>query len=266
LFDKLIFVANHMSYKHQTVAVIIPAFNESQSIGLVVSELLALKDPVNGLGIIDDLIVCNNASTDQTESVARKAGAMVINEFRQGYGFACLRAIDMLERQQVKAPDIVVFVDADHSVVASELPLLLDAIQQGGDLVVGSRAGHLQERESMSAHQRFGNYLASSLIRKLWSVPISDLGPFRAIRYRALRQLNMQDQRFGWTVEMQVKAIQAKMNYVEIPITTLRRIGASKISGTIMGTLGAAIGIFSMVFKLYFQESHFLASLKSVSE
>lgn len=266
LINRFFFVANCMSYQHQSVAVIIPAYNEAQSIALVISELLSLKDPTCGLQLIDDLIVCNNASTDQTESIARKTGAMVVNEFRQGYGFACLRAIDMLEREGVNAPDIVVFVDADHSVVASELQLLLDAIQHGNDLVVGSRVRHLQESESMSAHQKFGNYLASRLIRKLWRVPISDLGPFRAIRYRALMQLNMQDQRFGWTVEMQVKAIQSKMNYAEIPVTSLRRIGVSKISGTIKGTIGAAIGIFSTVFKLYFQESQFLASLKSVSE
>lgn len=255
-----------MTYQHQSVAVIIPAYNEAKSIGLVVSELLSLQDPQTGFELIDDLVVCNNASTDQTEHIARKAGAMVVNEFRQGYGFACLRALGVLEREGVKAPDIVVFVDADHSVVASELPLLLDAIQRGNDLVVGSRVSYLQEHESMGVHQKFGNLLASSLIRKLWHAPISDLGPFRAIRYRALMQLNMQDQHFGWTVEMQVKVIQAKMNYHEIPVTSLRRIGVSKISGTIKGTVGAAVGIFSMVFKLYFRESQFLASLKSVSE
>lgn len=255
-----------MSYNNQTVAVIIPAFNEAKCIALVVTELLALIDPCSGKRLVDDLIVCNNGSTDETERLAREAGALVFNEFRQGYGFACLRAMQKLTRADTKTPDVVVFVDGDHSVSASELPLLLDAIQSGSDLVVGSRVSHLQESLSMSPHQQLGNYLASKLIRLLWKTPITDLGPFRAIRYRSLKQLNMQDQRFGWTVEMQVKAIQAKMKYSEVPVSSLRRIGVSKISGTVKGTIGAAIGIFSMVFKLYWQESSFLDSLKSVTE
>lgn len=255
-----------MSYNKQNVAVIIPAFNEGLCIGLVVNELLALTDPASGCQLIDDLIVCNNGSTDQTERLARQAGAAVFNEFRQGYGFACLRGMAQLGRAGVDSPDVVVFVDGDHSVVAAELLLLLDRIQDGNDLVVGSRASHLQEVHSMSPHQQFGNYLASGLIRALWLQPVSDLGPFRAIRYRALKQLNMHDKRFGWTVEMQVKAIQAKMNYAEVPVTSLRRIGVSKISGTVKGTVGAAVGIFSMVFKLYWQQPKFLASLKSIPE
>lgn len=255
-----------MSYNKQNVAVIIPAFNEALCISLVINELLSLKDPISGNQLIDDLIVCNNGSTDQTERLARQAGAAVFNEFRQGYGFACLRGIEQLGREGVDSPDVVVFVDGDHSVVATELLLLLDSIQSGNDLVVGSRARHLQESNSMSTHQLFGNYLASGLIRKLWREPISDLGPFRAIRYRALTKLNMHDKRFGWTVEMQVKAIQAKMNYAEVPVSSLRRIGVSKISGTIKGTIGAAVGIFSMVFKLYWQESQFLDTLKSIPE
>lgn len=256
-----------MSYYHQRVAVIIPAFNEALSIKSVVDELRALKAPQNhDLNLIDDIIVVNNGSTDGTAEVAKEAGANVFSEFRQGYGYACLRGVEQLDRVGRLAPDIVVFVDGDHSVDASELELLLHSIADGNDLVVGSRVAHLQESQAMSPHQQFGNKLASGLIRLLWQEPITDLGPFRAIRYSSLKQLDMQDQRFGWTVEMQVKAIQADMAYSEVPVTSLKRIGASKISGTVRGTIGAAIGIFSMVFKLYWREAKFLASLKSAIE
>ncbi len=253
-----------MSYHQHSIAVIIPAFNEAQSIAKVVSELKNLRAPQNQqLALVDDIIVCNNGSTDNTAQLARDAGAVVFDEFRQGYGFACLRGIQALQRPNQSAPDIVVFVDGDHSVVAKELLLLLAAIDKGNDLVVGSRAEHLQQEAALGAHQQFGNHLASGLIRLLWNEPVTDLGPFRAISYSALRRLRMQDQRFGWTVEMQVKAIQAGMNYAEVPVSSLRRMGKSKISGTVRGTIGAAVGIFSMVFKLYWQESRFLASLES---
>jgi len=256
-----------MPYYHQRIAVIIPAFNEAPSIKCVVEELRALKAPQNGgLPLIDDLIVVNNGSTDGTAEIAKKAGANVFSEFRQGYGYACLRGIELLERPGQLAPNVVVFVDGDHSVDANQLETLLHAIGEGNDLVVGSRVGYMQEVQSIGPHQQIGNDLASGLIRFLWKEPITDLGPFRAIRYSALKQLDMQDQRFGWTVEMQVKAIQAGMSYKEVPVRSLRRIGVSKISGTVRGTIGAAIGIFSMVFKLYWREAKFLASLKSIPE
>ncbi len=256
-----------MSYFHQRVAVIIPAFNEALSIKSVVEELRNLKSPQNkDLALIDDLIVVNNGSTDGTPEIAKRAGANVFSEFRKGYGYACLRGIEQLERPGQLAPNVVVFVDGDHSVDVTELEALLHAVSEGNDLVVGSRVSRLQERHSIGAHQQFGNHLASGLVRLLWKEPISDLGPFRAIRYSALKQLDMQDQRFGWTVEMQVKAIQAGMSYQEVPVRSLRRIGVSKISGTVRGTIGAAIGIFSMVFKLYWREAKFLASLKVFSE
>lgn len=256
-----------MPYFNQRVAVIIPAFNEALSIKSVVEELRALTAPQNiDLPLIDDLVVVNNGSTDGTPEIAKQAGANVFSEFRKGYGYACLRGIEQLERPGQLAPNIVVFVDGDHSVDVNELETLLQSINEGNDLVVGSRVSRLQERQSIGVHQQFGNDLASSLIRRLWKEPISDLGPFRAIRYSSLRQLDMQDQHFGWTVEMQVKAIQAGMTYSEVPVRSLRRIGVSKISGTVRGTIGAAIGIFSMVFKLYWREAKFLASLKPISE
>lgn len=252
-----------MSYHHQTVAVIIPAFNESLSIAAVVSGLKALRAPQDKqLALVDNIVVCNNASTDDTAKLASEAGAAVFDEFRKGYGFACLRGIEGLQGLGSRAPDIVVFVDGDQSVAVDELVLLLDQIAAGNDLVVGSRVTHLQQSAALVPHQQIGNTIASALIRLLWRVPVSDLGPFRAISYRALRRLNMQDQRFGWTVEMQVKAIQAGMSYAEVPVSSLKRLGKSKISGTVRGTIGAAIGIFSTIFKLYFRESRFLASLE----
>lgn len=256
-----------MPYHHRRISVIIPAFNEALSIQLVVTELLNLKSPQSSdQRLIDDLIVVNNGSTDGTAEIAKRAGANVFSEFRQGYGYACLRGIDQLERAGFQAPNVVVFVDGDHSVDTKQLITLLQAIGEGNDLVVGSRARHLQEAHSIGPHQRFGNNLASGLIRLLWNQPISDLGPFRAIRYSALQQLNMQDQGFGWTVEMQIKAIQIGLSYKEVPVSSLRRIGVSKISGTVRGTIGAAIGIFSMVFKLYWSDAKFFASLKSIVE
>jgi len=190
-----------MSYYHQRVAVIIPAYNEALSIKCVIDELRALKAPQNqSLALVDDLIVVNNGSTDSTAEIAKRAGANVFSEFRQGYGYACLRGIEQLNRVGQLTPDIVVFVDGDHSVAADELICLLDSISVGNDLVVGNRVACLQESQSMSPHQKIGNDLASSLIRMLWKEPVSDLGPFRAIKYSALKQLDMQDQRFGWTV------------------------------------------------------------------
>jgi glycosyltransferase involved in cell wall biosynthesis len=256
-----------MPYHHQRIAVIIPAFNEALSIKLVVTELLNLKSPhKSDQPLIDDLIVVNNGSTDGTAEIAKRAGANVFSEFRQGYGYACLRGIEQLERVGCRAPNVVVFVDGDHSVDVSELVTLVQTIGEGNDLVVGSRARHLQEAQSIGPHQQFGNDLASSLIAFLWNKPISDLGPFRAIRYSALKQLNMQDQGFGWTAEMQIKVIQAGFSYKEVPVTSLRRIGVSKISGTVRGTIGAAIGIFSMVFKLYWSDAKVFASVKSILE
>lgn len=249
-------------YKH-TVAAIIPAYNEALSIGSVVSELRALKSPEDPTQpMIDDLIVCNNGSTDDTALLAQRAGANVFDEFRQGYGFACLRGIEKLCRPGRFAPDYVVFIDGDHSVAADEVGALLQALVDGNDLVVGKRVSRLQEREALSPHQRFGNALASNLIRLIWRQPVTDLGPFRAIRFNELLQLNMQDERFGWTVEMQVKAIQAGLRYTEVPVSTLQRIGVSKISGTVRGTIGAALGIFGKVFQLYWQESKFKTSIK----
>ena len=243
-----------MSFNHQTVSVIIPAHNEALSIAAVIK---ALKDQnVDGRSLVDHIIVCDNASDDNTAQIAQKAGADVIVENNKGYGFACLAAMQLLDETLSQTDDkgYVVFVDGDHSVDARELKYLLEPLANGYDLVVGSRANDAMEQGALSPHQRFGNQLASLLIRLIWRQSITDLGPFRAIRYSALQMINMQDKRFGWTVEMQVKTIQADLRYTEVEVTTRKRIGVSKISGTLSGSIGAAVGIFGKIFSLYVAE------------
>jgi len=235
-------------YKTLTVAVIIPAFNERDSIECVLAEIKALIT-TDGRPLVDDIVVCDNGSDDGTGEIAQAAGARVIHESRRGYGSACLAAIASL-----KEPDAVVFVDGDHSVVATEIPDLLSEIVVGNDLVIGSRVADKQENSALTLPQKVGNVMASRLIRLLWGEPVTDLGPFRAIRYPQLIALDMQDQRYGWTVEMQVKAIQAKMRIAEVPVSTLKRIGVSKISGTFKGVIGAATGIFGTIFKLWLHQ------------
>jgi len=258
-----------MAYKKFTVSVIIPVHNEGPSIATVINSLTALRCPLNGEPLVDDIIVCNNGSSDNSVEQAQSAGAFVVDEPQMGYGYACLKAMSELTRSNKLNPNLVVFVDGDHSVKAQEIPLLLESLIGGNELVVGNRIAHLQEDSALSIHQRAGNFLASRLIRLIWGQEVNDLGPFRAIKYASLMQLDMQDKRFGWTVEMQVKAIQAKMKYAELPVSTLKRIGVSKISGTVRGTIGAAIGIFGKIGQLYLHETAFLTSLnktKSLSK
>jgi len=239
-------------YCNKTVAAVIPAHNEQDSVGTVVDELRALLGPGSST-LFDDIVVCDNASTDRTAMRARDAGARVVYQAELGYGVACLTAIGIL-----KQPDIVVFVDADHSVVADEVMLLLAPLRQGADLVVGSRALGHRKPGALTFPQRLGNWLASHTIEWLWQYRVTDLGPFRAICYQSLNRLQMKDRQFGWTVEMQVKAIQAGMNITEVPVISLKRIGRSKISGTLKGCIGAAIGIFSTIYKLRAQEKRLL--------
>ncbi len=235
-------------YKNRTVAVIIPAFNEEASIEYVVKEIQTLQTS-DKKPLVDNIIVCDNDSNDRTGEIARQAGATVVFESQRGYGAACLTGIKALGET-----DIVVFVDADHSVSVAEMPTLLDPIAAGSDLVIGSRVSIRQEKGAMTLPQRIGNALASCLIRSLWDVSVTDLGPFRAIRYSSLIRLNMQDRQYGWTVEMQVKAIQSGMLIGEVPVSSLKRIGYSKISGTVKGVIGAAMGIFVTIFKLWLEQ------------
>ncbi len=219
--------------------VIIPAFNEARSIGKVISDL-----PTE---VVDQVIVVNNASTDETEQNAREVGATILREERQGYGFACLKGIEYAREQAANgnAPDVIVFLDGDYSDHPDELPNLLAPIQQGeADFVVGSRIlgkhNGMVEQGALLPQALVGNRLACSLIRLFWGVRFTDLGPFRAIRYRDLLSLDMQDQTYGWTVEMQIKAARAGLRCAELPVSYRRRIGVSKITGTISGTVKAS--------------------------
>ena len=233
-------------YEDLTVGAVIPAHDEEDNIGPVVRSLWNLRTE-SGLQVIDDLVVCDNASTDETALRARRAGARVAREPTPGYGRACLTAIAALE-----PVDVVLFVDGDQAFHVRQSLDLLAPIATGADLVIGSRALGRMEPGALSMPQIAGNRVASLLIRLLWRVRITDLGPFRAVRADALRRLEMRDTAYGWTVEMQVKAIQTRMRMVEIPVDTRRRrFGKSKVGGTVRGVIGAGVGILSMIFGLW---------------
>ena len=231
-------------YGNWQVGVVIPAFNEEQSIGIVIQKLWNTKDS-NGNKIVDEIVVCDNASTDKTAQLAKQAGAKVVYQNIPGYGIACQTAISEL------APtDIVLFVDGDDSCYPEQAVELFAAIVQGADMAIGSRTLGNIGKGAITPVQKFGNRLASFLIRALWRVEVTDLGPFRAIRWNSLSRLQMQDRAFGWTVEMQVKAAQLRMRVVECPVDSKARIGKSKISGTLKGVIGAGIGILSKIAML----------------
>lgn len=231
-----------------TVSVVIPALDEEASVGKVVADLFALSD-ASGRQIVDHIVVCDNGSTDQTATRARAAGAEVVFEPAPGYGRACQAAIRALPES-----DVVLFVDADDSCVAEQGVRLLEGIAGGADLAIGSRALGRREPGALTVPQRFGNWLAARLIRLFWRETVTDLGPFRAIRHDALRRIDMQDETFGWTVEMQVKAIQNGLVIEEFPVDSRVRTGTSKISGTVRGTAGAARGILGTIFRLRLQQ------------
>ena len=224
------------------IAVIIPAYNEEKSIGKVVNAIP--KD------IVQIIIVVNNNSTDDTVNVAISAGAIVLTENRKGYGWACLAGIDYLKNQ---SPEIVVFLDGDFSDYPEEIAQLIQPIlEQNMDMVIGSRVLGKREKGSLLPQQRFGNWLATKLIRLFYGAKFTDLGPFRAIRYDKLIALNMADKTYGWTIEMQIKAAKKKYHFCEVPVLYRKRIGVSKVSGTIKGTLLAGIKIIFAVFKYRF--------------
>lgn len=230
-----------MTKTDQHIAVIIPAFNEENSVGKVIRDIP--KDWVQ------EIIVANNNSNDQTPIVAKNAGAIVLDEPRQGYGFACLKGLEYLS-QLDKKPDIVVFIDADYSDYPEEIVKLVTPILTDDyDMVIGSRAIGQRQRGSMTPQQVFGNWLATTLMRWFYGVRYTDLGPFRAIKYDKLLEINMQDQTYGWTVEMQVKAAKLGMKSTEIAVTYRKRIGKSKVSGTIKGTIMAGYKIITTIFK-----------------
>jgi len=226
------------------IDVIIPAYNEAASIGHVIADIP--RDWVR------EIVVCNNASTDDTAAVARAAGATVVDQPRPGYGSACLAGIAYLSAKPVaEQPAIVVFLDGDYSDHPEELPHLVRPImEENYDLVIGSRALGQIENGAMQPQQIFGNWLATTLIRLFYAYEFTDLGPFRAIGWQQLLALNMSDPDFGWTVEMQVKAAKQKLKCKEVPVTYRRRIGVSKVSGTIRGTILAGHKILWTIFKL----------------
>ena len=222
------------------VSVVIPTHNEAQAIGHVLADLP--RD------LVTEVIVVDSNSTDGTPHLAETMGARVIDEPRRGYGRACLTGL-----ANTQNPDVVVFLDGDYSDRPSELPLILAPILEGrADITLGSRFGGTRNRGALPWHQSFGNRLAASLIRLLYGVKISDLGPFRAGRADVLRALALAEATYGWAVEMIVKGASAGFRIVEVPVSYHPRIGKSKISGTVNGTLGAAWFILSRIVRYYF--------------
>lgn len=221
---------------------VVPAYNEAAAIGPVVAQALAQR--IAGVWVFDRVVVVNNASTDTTADRAREAGARVVLQPERGYGAACLAGIAAVPHARC-----LVFIDGDASVDLAQTADLLAPLLAGADLVIGAR--HNPPPDAMGFPQRFGNGLASALIRLLWNVAVTDLGPFRAVRADALQRIGMRDRRFGWTVEMQVRAIQEGLQMVEVPVRLLPRIGRSKISGTVRGVVGAARGIFGTIGRLW---------------
>jgi glycosyltransferase involved in cell wall biosynthesis len=222
------------------IKVIIPAFNEANSIASVINEIPSS---------VTEIVVVNNNSTDDTVKNAATAGATVLTENQKGYGYACLKGMEYIAEQSKKT-DIIVFIDGDYSDYPEELdkivaPILDDNI----DFVIGSRVKRLREEGSMTPQQIFGNWLATFLMRMFFGAKFTDLGPFRAIKYDKLMLLEMEDKTYGWTVEMQLKALKKKLAYTEVPVRYKRRIGVSKVSGTVKGSIFAGVKILSWIFK-----------------
>jgi glycosyltransferase involved in cell wall biosynthesis len=226
------------------IKVIIPAYNEAASIANVIQEIPKT---------VTEVIVVSNNSTDNTEANAEAAGATVLKEPQKGYGFACLKGMEYIANQDEK-PDILVFLDGDYSDYPEELTkIVAPIIEDDIDFVVGARVKSLRENGSMTPQQVFGNWLATFLMKLFFGAKFTDLGPFRAIKYNTLLHLNMQDKTYGWTVEMQLKVLKQKLSYVEIPVKYKKRIGVSKVSGTVKGTIFAGVKILGWIFKYSFK-------------
>jgi len=220
--------------------VIIPAFNEEASVPLVIKDIP---------DIVTEIIVVNNNSTDATGQRATAAGATVLDEPRPGYGFACLKGLEYIAGL-TESTDIVVFLDGDYSDYPEELlHIVAPIIENNIDFVVGSRVARFRESGSMTIPQIFGNWLATSLMKLFFNSRFTDLGPFRAIKYGKLLEINMVDQTYGWTVEMQLKVLKRGFTYTEIPVKYRNRIGISKVSGTIKGAIFAGVKILTWIFK-----------------
>ena len=222
------------------VDVIIPAFNEQNSIGSVINDIP--KD------LVRDIIVVDNNSSDETSINAKNAGATVLKQPEQGYGNACLKGIEFVTNKE-EQPDVLVFLDADYSDFPEEMNLLLNKIWKGADVVIGNRVKSKREKGSMTIPQVFGNWLACNLMKIMYGYRYQDLGPFRAIKFSKLQAIGMTDKTYGWTVEMQVKALKQKMNVQQVDLHYRKRIGHSKISGTIKGSVLAGYKIITTIFK-----------------
>lgn len=230
--------------KQPIIDVIIPAYNEERSIALVLNDM--------PWDLVREVIVCNNVSSDNTAEVARANGATVVDQPKKGYGSACLKGMAYIaEKPANQQPDLIVFIDGDYSDFPQEMSALIrPIIHEDMDMVIGSRALGDMERGAMQPQQIFGNWLATNLIKLFYNYHFSDLGPFRAIKYQKLLELKMEDPDFGWTVEMQVKAAKLKFRCTEVPVSYRRRVGISKVSGTIRGTILAGHKILWTIFKL----------------
>ncbi|MBK9640090.1 MAG: glycosyltransferase family 2 protein [Saprospiraceae bacterium] len=226
------------------IDVITPALNEEKAIASVIKDV-----PSN---LVRYFIVCDNGSKDRTIEIARSLGAVVVSEPERGYGAACLKGIEFLNNLPVtEQPDIVVFIDADYSDYPEEIPELIRPILENkADLVIGSRVLGNAERGSLNFVQRFGNALATLLIRCIYGYQFTDLGPFRAIKFKTLQTLGMKDRNYGWTVEMQIRAAKLKIRATEVPVNYKNRIGKSKVSGTVKGSILAGYKIIYTIFKL----------------
>lgn len=223
-----------------TINVIIPAYNEADSIPLVIADIPS---------IVDEVIVISNNSTDLTEQNARQAGATVLLESRRGYGYACLKGLEYVAQKSEK-PDIIVFLDGDYSDYPEQLIDITNPIIEGEvDFVIGARDKNLREEGSMTGPQIFGNWLATNLMKLFFNSRFTDLGPFRSITYEKLVALDMEDQTYGWTVEMQLKALKKGYSYKEVPVKYRNRIGVSKVSGTVKGAIFAGVKILTWIFK-----------------
>ncbi len=227
------------------IYVIIPALNEEKAIAKVIADIPEA---------VTEVVVIDNGSTDLTSEVAREAGATVLKESRAGYGYACLKGIAYLKDKQ-KDGDIVVFLDGDYSDYPEELISLVAPIEKGNyDLVIGTRNNPLLQKGALTPQQRFGNVLATRLMALFYGGKYTDLGPFRAITFDALDRLKMQDKTYGWTVEMQLKALKHRLRYTEVPVNYRPRIGESKVSGTIKGTIMAGYKILGWIFIYAFKK------------
>ena len=222
------------------IKVIIPALNEEKAISKVIKEIPEF---------VDEIIVIDNGSNDNTSVVAKEFGATVLHEIKRGYGYACLKGLNYIRNLKDRT-DVIVFLDGDYSDYPNQMSKLISPIiYDNFDFVLGSRRQILSEKGAMNSHQIFGNWLATTLMSLLFKSKFTDLGPFRAIKYDVLQKLNMCDKTYGWTVEMQLKILKHKYKYLEVPVKYRNRIGVSKVSGTLKGSIFAGIKILTWIFK-----------------